>query len=101
MAKQSFLWTCLPNGLTPDRRGLRVSVLVSPRLDAQGDAPELATFPEWLDWPQTFRDATITFFIGGQKIARRSIGSHPGVEGPDPLSDAADSDVWKIGRAHV
>ena len=95
MAKQSFLWTCLPNGLTPDRRGLRVSVLVSPRLDATGDPPELATFPEWLDWPQTFRDATLTFFIGGQKIARRSIGSHPGVEGPDPLSDVADTDVWK------
>lgn len=95
MSTQSFVWTCLPNGLTPDRRGLRVSVLVSPRLDAQGDPPELATFPEWLDWPQTFRDATLTFFIGGQKIARRSIGSHPGVEGPDPSSDIADSAVWK------
>ena len=32
MSTQSFVWTCCPNGLTPDRHGLRVSVLVSPRL---------------------------------------------------------------------
>ena len=36
MAKQTLVWTCLPNGLTEDGRGLRVSVLLSPRLDAQG-----------------------------------------------------------------
>ena len=72
-----------------------MSVLVSPRLDTGGDPPELATFREWLDWPKTFRDATLTFSIDGQKIARRSIGSHPGVEGPEPSSDVADSDVWK------
>ena len=35
MARQSLIWTALPNGFTADRTGLRMSVMLSPRLDPQ------------------------------------------------------------------
>ena len=35
MAQQSLIWTALPNGYTADGSGLRLSVLLSPRLDPQ------------------------------------------------------------------
>jgi hypothetical protein len=95
MAKQSFVWTCLPNGLTADRQGLRVSVLLSPHLDALADPPALSSFLDWLDWPKTLRTATMTFFANGQRVALRSLGQHPGVGGPDPTSMTPDTDVWK------
>ena len=43
MAKQSILWTALPNGYSEDGRSLRISLLVSPRLEPDFD-PQLAEF---------------------------------------------------------
>lgn len=85
MAKQSFIWTCLPNGVTGDGRGLRVSVLMSPRLDAETDRPMLATFREWLDWPATLGSATVTLVADGQDIDRRRVS----------VESQPDSDVWR------
>ena len=51
MAKQSLLWTTLPNGYSDDGKSLRVSVLLSPRLDAEGDPQQLGTFGDFVDWP--------------------------------------------------
>ena len=36
MAQQSFIWTALPNDYSEDHRSLRISIMVSPRLDAFG-----------------------------------------------------------------
>ena len=41
MARQSLLWTALPNGHADDGQSLRVTVLVSPRLEAEADPERL------------------------------------------------------------
>ena len=70
MAQQSFLWTALPNGFTPDGTGLRVSVLLSPRLEPQNLAPRLSSFfPDWNDWPATLSKAKFTISYGSASVA--------------------------------
>ena len=66
MAQQSFMWTALPNGYTPDGKSLRLSVLLSPRLDpahpdpTSPSLPRLDSFyPDWEDWPSTIKKAYI------------------------------------------
>lgn len=90
MARQSFVWTCLPNGLDADGGRVRLSVLLSPRLDPAGDAPALKSFPEWLDWPAALAGAEFTFFADGLPAARSAIGD----AGHDPSTDTPDSTVW-------
>lgn len=69
MAQQSFLWTALPNGFTPDRAGLRVSVLLSPRLEPQNLAPRLSSFfPDWKSWPATLSKAKFKISYGGASV---------------------------------
>src|ERR1700730_1805831 len=95
MAQQSFIWTALPNGYTDDGKGLRLSVMVSPRLDAQASPQRLDSFfPEWEDWPATIRDARFTITYNGANVAVR--GNR--MTGPDRIDDrlgTADSIVWK------
>ena len=98
MARQSLVWTALPNGYTPDGTGLRVSVMLSPRLDAEdplGQSRKLSEFfPDWEDWPNTLADARFEVTYGGQT---RSIPT-TGTTGPDRIDDTlgvADSAVWK------
>lgn len=95
MARQSLIWTSLPNGLTPDGRGVRLSVLLSPRLDAGTDPPQLSSFfPDWEDWPATLARATFEIRYGAAAVtipASRTAG-------PDRVDVAlgvADSGVWK------
>ena len=64
MPSQSLLWTALPNGLTEDGTGLRVSVVLAPRLDPGGAPSRLSTFTDWLDWPATLARATFRFDYG-------------------------------------
>ena len=46
MAKQSLLWTVLPNGLIDRGKGMRVSVVLSPRLEfASGELPRALELP--------------------------------------------------------
>ena len=52
MARQSLMWTALPNGYSADGTSLRVSVLLSPRLEPQAQPNALSSFfPDWEDWP--------------------------------------------------
>jgi hypothetical protein len=95
MAKQNFVWTCLPNGLTEDGRGLRVSVLLSPRLDAEGDPQELSSFREWLDWPATLAEATFLFYVDGALVGKSAVGEAGGASQHDPSVGTPDSAVWQ------
>ena len=78
MAKQSLLWTALPNGYAADGGSLRVSVLVSPRLEAEADPEQLGTFPDFEDWPATVANASFTIRYGG--------GSQSPIAGNDTAS---------------
>ena len=96
MARQTLMWTTLPNGLTADGRGLRVSVMLSPRLDPDGD-PEIlkSFFPDWEDWPLTLSNATfLVSYGGGAPIKIRSTQT----AGPNHVDDTIgvpDSAVWR------
>ncbi len=69
MARQSFMWTALPNGYTADG-DLRVSVLLSPRLEPQTQPKVLASFfPDWEDWPATLSAASLTITIGNASVS--------------------------------
>jgi hypothetical protein len=90
MTRQRFVWTCLPNGLSTEDGQLRLSVLLSPRLDPEAEAPVLASFPEWLDWPAALATADVTILANGQPVASRSVGG----KGHDTTLGAPDSAVW-------
>ncbi|HET9706603.1 MAG TPA: hypothetical protein VFP85_21330 [Vicinamibacterales bacterium] len=64
MAKQTLLWTALPNGYSTDGQSLRVTALLSPRLDA-GAVGQLSSFGDFLDWPATVRNSTFVVSFGG------------------------------------
>jgi hypothetical protein len=68
MAKQGLLWTALPNGYSEDGQSLRLSVLVSPRLDPQADPEELSSFPDFVDWPKTLADAKFEVHFGADTV---------------------------------
>ena len=95
MAKQSLIWTALPNGYSADGASLRVSVLLSPRLDAETDPEVLKTFfPEWEDWPKTLSTARITITCGGAPVEiplTQTTGKHR----VDTTLGAPDSAAWK------
>ena len=94
MARQSLMWTTLPNGIAPDG-GLRVSVLLSPRLDPAGDPEELASFfPDWEDWPATLANATFRVDYGGATVAVPAAQT-TGPDRVDTSLGAPDSDVWR------
>ena len=67
-ARQSLVWTALPNGYTKDGASLRLSVLVSPRLDPKTDPQKLASFTEWRDWPATLRQARFAVTCNGRTV---------------------------------
>jgi hypothetical protein len=72
MAKQTILWTALPNGV---RDGLlHLSVFVSPRLTVEaGDPGTLEPFEDWHDWPE--REIAFQVSIGGaQGVAATPAG---------------------------
>jgi hypothetical protein len=95
MAKQSLIWTAMPNGYSADGASLRVSVLLSPRLDSETDPEQLKTFfPDWADWPKTLSSATITVRCGGTPVeipASQTTGKHR----VDTTLGAPDSAAWK------
>jgi len=95
MARQTLMWTTLPNGITPDGRSLRVSVMVSPRLDPETGPAVLASFfPDWEDWPRTLSRATFHVSCGGATVRVRATQA----TGPNRVEDrvgVADSHVWR------
>jgi hypothetical protein len=93
MAKQSLLWTALPNGYSDDRRFLRVSLLVAPRLHAEGDTPHLSTFPGFVDWPATLAQTNFTIHYGARSVVLSGLNAHGDATVDDRLG-RPDSDVW-------
>lgn len=95
MARQSFIWTALPNGYTDDGLSLRLSILMSPRLDPQAAPHRLDSyFPDWEDWPAQLRAAHFDIRFGGDHAV---VGGNV-VVGSDRLDDRlgiATSAVWK------
>ncbi len=93
MAKQTTLWTALPNGYSDDGRSLRLSVMVSPRLEPSAN-PELQEFPDFEDWPATLAQARFTVHFGAAPAV--TISGHD-FQGPTRVGDRLglpDSVVW-------
>jgi len=88
MKKQTLLWTALPNGiLGPAQAGLpkrlRLSILVSPRLQTDEGLPKptLSQFPDFLDWPGKVKGAAFSVqFEGGPTIAGVRVSPEPETE---------------------
>ncbi len=99
MARQSFIWTALPNGYTstPTGNALRLSVLLSPRLDpeAAGGGPGQlsAFFPDWQDWPTTLAAARVDVSFGGTTMAIPLSGA-AGPNRVDTRLGVPQSAVW-------
>ena len=72
MAKQTILWTVLPNGREtegPMRGRLRVSIVASPRLTPQSPSESmLKAFPQWLNWPKTLEQRKFQLQLGAQTV---------------------------------
>lgn len=101
MAKQSLLWTALPNGYSDDEKSLRVSLLLSPRLDPENvpldpDAPEqqLAAFPDFVDWPHTLAQAKFVIRFGVQSVTIAG-SKFTGPNRIDKHHAAPDSKTWR------
>lgn len=96
MARQSLVWTALPNGFTPDGSGLRVSAMLAPRLDPQSPAPgKLGSFfPDWENWPQTLASARFDVTYNGTTVSI-PVTTTAGPDRVDTTLGAADSMVWK------
>jgi len=91
MAKQSLMWTALPNGVAADG-SLRVSALLSPRLTPDADQI-LKPFSDLTDWPDTIRHSKFTIHYGAQSIgiSGNQFAAHARV---DNTIDVADSPTW-------
>lgn len=94
MARQSLMWTALPNGFTPDGASLRMSVLLSPRLEPGSDPPTLASFsPDWTDWPAALAQATFEIRLGTKTVTVPMAQT----AGPNRVGDVyglPDSSIW-------
>ncbi len=98
MARQSFIWTALPNGYTADGIALRVSAMLAPRLDPQhplGEPQSLDTFfPDWEDWPATLATARFDVSFGGQTVSVAATAT-TGANRVDDRYGLPASAVWK------
>ena len=93
MAKQTILWTAVPNGFSSDGHSLRVSLLVSPRLQPDSSPRRLNDFPDFVDWPATLSRSRFRVNFGGSSI---TIAGND-FAGPTRIDDRlglADSSVW-------
>jgi hypothetical protein len=84
MSIRNIMWTALPNGLTPSGDHLKLSVLVSPRLETDGAVDgTLIQFPDFLDWPKTVANLSFTVeFQGGPSSTVKPV-TEPGYPGLD------------------
>jgi hypothetical protein len=91
MARQSLVWTALPNGYTADGSSLRLSVFLAPRLNPEADPTRLDTFPEWVDWPTTLQQAKLKISCNGATVtvAADGSGSKNVVDGRLGVADSA------------
>jgi hypothetical protein len=95
MARQALVWTALPNGYGDDGTSLRLSVLLSPRLDPEASPHRLDSFfPDWEDWPATLASCRFEISLGADKVTINASDR----TGPDKVDDRvglATSSVWK------
>jgi hypothetical protein len=92
MATQSLIWTAMPNGLNQNKE-LKVSVLLSPRLDAESATQVLSSFPDFVDWPQTLAACKFTLHFASNSVSIKG----DQLVGPNRVDNAigqADSQVW-------
>lgn len=98
MAKQTLVWTALPNGYSEDGDFLRVSALVSPRLEPEADAPQLSTFPDFIsasdDWPATLLSSRFVVILGGNSVTVNG-NDFAGQSRVDTSKGQADSASWR------
>jgi hypothetical protein len=71
--KQIIVWTALPFGMNPAGTQLRLSALVSPRLETAPVAGgTLKDFPDFLDWPAVKLSLSVEFNGGAPVAAKRT-----------------------------
>jgi hypothetical protein len=92
-ARQSVLWTALPNRFTAEG-SLRLSVLASPRLDPAASPELLSTFPDFADWPATVAAARFTIDFGGSSVTIGG-GDLAGPNRVDTTIGKGDSATWR------
>jgi hypothetical protein len=95
MAKQTINWTALPNGYSDDGRSLRISVLVSPRLETNGDNDVLKSFPDFADWPATLAQSQFLVRYGPGDPVKIDGNDLSGRTRIDDRIGLADSGVWQ------
>lgn len=93
MAKQATLWTALPNGYSKNRRSLRISLLVSPRLEPDFD-PHLERFPDFVDWPATLAQTRFLVSFGAGPPVTIAGNDTAGPRRIDDRLGMPDSSVW-------
>lgn len=93
MATQATLWTGLPNGHSDDGMSLRVSLLVTPRLEPNG-VPHLDAFPDFVDWPAMLTRARFAVHFGTQPTVTVTGQDFHGPTRIDDRLGLPDSKVW-------
>ena len=95
MAKQTILITALPNGYSEDGQSLRISLLISPRLepDINETPATLATFPDFVDWPATIAQSRFELTCSGSTISVKG-NTKTGPARLDKRLGLPDSDSW-------
>ncbi len=72
MAKQTIVWTVIPNGRVPggaDAGRLRVSIVASPRLTPEAaDEQRLRAYDDWVNWPRTLERLRFALNTGTAEI---------------------------------
>src|SRR5438552_8716880 len=94
MAKQTLLFTALPNGYSDDRKSLRLSVFVSPRLDPEAAPAKLSSFGDFIDWPATLRQLKFVLHFGAPPDVTIHGDNLAGQNRIDDSLGIADSGVW-------
>jgi hypothetical protein len=98
MAKQSLIWTAVPNGYTEDKKSLRVSLLLSPRLDPEMEPEVLETFPDFYaaigDWPTTLTKTNFIVHFAGTTVSIAG-GDYDSKNRMDDRLGKPDSQVWR------
>jgi hypothetical protein len=94
MAKQTINWTALPNGYSDDGRSLRISLLVSPRLEPDADE-SLQSLPDFVDWPATLAQSSFVLTYGAGPPVKIAGDDTKGRTRVDDRIGLADSNVWQ------
>ena len=82
MPSQSIILTALPNGFSSDGK-LRLSVLISPRLDPQLAPTTLNSFADFTVWPTTISGAKFTVQLGTKSVVLSAADFDPTIGTPD------------------